>query len=56
LDRVFYTGEDGVARPLSVIGTPWALGAAAGLVQSLAGAGFRPAIRLLLAQRGEVLP
>jgi demethoxyubiquinone hydroxylase (CLK1/Coq7/Cat5 family) len=51
-------GEDGLARPLSVIwrGTPWALGAAAGLVQSLAGAGFRPAIRLLLAERGEVLP
>jgi hypothetical protein len=58
VDRVFYTGEDGVARPLSVIwrGTPWALGAAAGLVQSLAGAGIRPAIRLLLAERGKVLP
>lgn len=56
LDRVFYTGEDGVTRPLSVIGTPWALGAFAGIVQSLGGSGLRPAIRLLLAERGEALP
>jgi hypothetical protein len=58
IDRVFYTGDDGMARPLSVIwrDTPWALGATAGIVQTLAGAGLRPAIRLLLAQRGEVLP
>jgi hypothetical protein len=58
VDRVFYTGDDDVARPLSVIwrDTPWALGATAGIVQALAGASLRPAIRLLLAQRGEVLP
>jgi hypothetical protein len=57
-DRVFYTGDDGVARALSVIwrDTPWALGAVAGAVQFLAGASLRPAIRLLLAERGEALP
>jgi hypothetical protein len=58
IDRVFYTGDDGMARPLSVIwsDTPWTLSAVAGTVQFLAGASLRPAIRLLLAERGEVLP
>jgi len=58
IDRVFYTCDDGVDRPLSVIwrDTPWALGATAGALQFLAGAGLRPAIRLLLAERGEVMP
>jgi predicted metal-dependent phosphoesterase TrpH len=57
-DRVFYGGEDGVTRPLSAIWreTPWALEAVAGTVQLVAGASLRPAIRLLLAERGEVLP
>jgi hypothetical protein len=55
IDRVFYIGDDGMARPLSVIwrDTPWApLGAVAGIVQFLAGASLRPAMRLLLAERG----
>jgi len=58
VDRVFYIGEDGVGRPLSEIwrDMPWTLGALAGAVQLLGGAGLRPAIRLLLAQRGEMLP
>jgi hypothetical protein len=58
IDRVFYIGDDGQARPLSVIwrDTPWVLAAAVGTVQFLAGSGLRPAIRLLLAERGEALP
>jgi hypothetical protein len=48
VDRVFYTGDNGMARALSAIwrDTPWTLGAVAGGVQFLAGASLRPAIRL----------
>jgi hypothetical protein len=58
IDRVFYHGDDGAPRPLSAIwrDTPWVMGAAAGAIQFLAAAQLRPAIRLLLAERGEALP
>lgn len=57
-DRIFYRGDDGITSPLSAIWreTPRAIGAAAGIVQFLAAAGLRQAIRLLLAERGEALP
>lgn len=58
IDRVFYRGGDGVARPLSVVWqerVPWMLAAAAGVLQFSAGS-LRPALRLILAQRGEILP
>jgi hypothetical protein len=58
-DRIFYRGDDGVARPLSVIWrdrAPWMLNGAAGLVQLLAATRLRSALRLLLAERGEALP
>jgi hypothetical protein len=54
IDRVFYRGEDGVARPLSAIWQdepPWALNAAAGILQALAAA--KPHLALLLQERGE---
>jgi hypothetical protein len=57
-DRVFYRGIDGIARPVSVVWrerVPWMLTAAAGLLQVSAGS-LRPALRLILAQRGEILP
>jgi hypothetical protein len=58
IDRVFYIGADGVARPVSAIwrGTPWALDAVANAVRLLGGAGLRPAMRLLLAEKSEALP
>ena len=56
-DRVFYRGEDGVARQLSVVWqgrVPWMLNGAAGLVQFVATTRLRMALRLQLAQRGEI--
>jgi len=47
IDRVFYRGEDGVARPLSEVWNnqvPWSLSAAACVVQALAAT--RSALRL----------
>lgn len=58
IDRVFYRGSDGVARPVSLVWqerVPWMLTAAAGVLQFSAGS-LRPALRLILAQRGEILP
>jgi hypothetical protein len=58
IDRIFYFGEDGVARPLSVIwkdDIPWMLNTATGLVQLLAARGLRGAMRVLLAERGAAL-
>src|SRR5271157_795392 len=58
-DRVFYRSGDGVARPLSMIWgprMPWILRPATGLVQLLASAQIRLALRLLLARRVEALP
>jgi hypothetical protein len=59
IDRVYYHGEDGVARPLSVIWqdeVPWMLNGAARTVELFATTQLRSAIRLLLTQRGEILP
>jgi predicted metal-dependent phosphoesterase TrpH len=59
IDRIFYRGDDGVARPLSAIWrnrAPWILNGAAGIVQLLAATRLRSALRLLLAERGEALP
>lgn len=58
-DRIFYRGEDGVSRPLSKIwqqGAPWTLNGATSLLQVLANRRLRGALRLLLMERGEVLP
>ena len=58
-DRVFYRGEDGVARPLSKIwerGAPWMARAAAGMVELAATTKLRQAVRLLSMRRGEILP
>ena len=58
-DRIFYRGEDGVARALSEIwsqGAPWTLNSVAGLLQVLANRRLRGAMRLLLMERGEALP
>jgi hypothetical protein len=55
-DRVFYRGGDGVARPLSLIWdhrTPAILRPATGIVQFLASAQVRPALRLLLSRQAE---
>ncbi len=57
-DRFFYRGVDGIARPLSVVWqdrVPWMLAATTGLLQFTATTPLRQALRLLLAQRGEVL-
>ena len=58
-DRIFYRGASGVARPLSEIwseGAPWTLNGVAGLLQILSSRRLRGAMRLLLMERGEVLP
>jgi len=59
IDRIFYRGEDGAARPLSAVWedrVPWMLNGATGILQVLAARQLRGAIRLLLTERGEVLP
>ena len=58
-DRVFYRGEDGVARTLAEIcqgRAPRFLESVAATVQFVAGTRLRPALRLLLAERGELHP
>ena len=58
-DRVFYRGDDGVARPLAAIwerGAPWMARAAAGVLEMAATTQLRQALRLLAMRRGEVLP
>ena len=58
-DRIFYRGDDGVARSLSEVwggGAPWPLKCLTSLVGLFAGTRLRTALRLLLANRGEVLP
>ena len=55
-DRIYYIGEDGRAKPLSLLWgsqIPWPLQSAAGLLELLASKRLRPAIRLLLAERGQ---
>jgi hypothetical protein len=57
-DRLFYRGDDGIARALSAIWqdrVPWMATAAAGILQFSAATGLRPALRLFLAERGEML-
>lgn len=59
IDRIFYRGDDEVARPLSILWrdqAPWMLNGAAAAVQLLATTKLRLALRLLLADRGEVFP
>lgn len=58
-DRVFYKGEDGVARSLSEIWqdrAPWMLMGAAGFVELMATTKLRSAIRVLLMNQGEIRP
>ncbi len=58
-DRIFYRGQDGVARSLSQIWNrrePPLLAGAAAAVRFLGGGGLRPALRLFLSQRGELHP
>jgi hypothetical protein len=62
-DRIFYRGEDGVARSLTEAWrerTPWImtapLSAATGFLQLLTAPGLRVAMRHFLAERGEILP
>jgi hypothetical protein len=58
-DRIFYRGDDGVARSVAQLcqgRVPWAPSAAAAVVQAFAGATLRPALRMFLAERGELHP
>jgi hypothetical protein len=58
-DRIFYRGEDGLARTLARIWKgrePRLLHAAAALVHFAGGEQLRPALRLFLAERGELHP
>jgi hypothetical protein len=58
-DRIFYRTEEGVAHTLTQIWghrEPRLLNAAVAAVQFVAGAQFRPALRLFLSQRGELHP
>lgn len=58
-DRIFYRGEDGVARTVAQIWQGreprWLTGAAAA-IQFFAGTRFRPALRLFLSEGGELHP
>ena len=60
-DRIFYRGEDGVARPLTEVwrdSRPWLmtapLNAGVGFLGFLAAPGMRVAMRQLFAERGEI--
>jgi hypothetical protein len=58
-DRIFYCGEDGIARTLAQTWQgrePRLLAGAAAAVQFLAGTRFRPALRLFLSERGQLHP
>ena len=58
-DRIFYRSQDGQIRSLAQIWSgraPWPLHAFTGLVGLFAGTRLRTALRLLLNNRGEVLP
>jgi hypothetical protein len=53
IDRIFYRGEDGAARPLSVVWkdrVPWMLNSATGILQVLATRQLRGAMRLLMTE------
>jgi hypothetical protein len=58
-DRIFYRGEDGVARPLSIVWkdrVPWVIRPVTGLLHLCAIRSVRPALRFLLSRRAELLP
>ena len=58
-DRIFYRGEDGIARSVGQLWrgkAPWMVAAAAAVVQASAGSTLRPAMRLFLSERGELHP
>jgi hypothetical protein len=58
-DRVFYRNQDGIALPLSTIWNarvPWVVRPFTGLIQLCAMRSVRPALRLLLSNRAEILP
>jgi hypothetical protein len=58
-DRIFYLGEDGVAKTVAQIWQgrePRWLSAAAAAIQFLGGTRFRPALRLFLSEQGELYP
>ncbi|MGA7237860.1 MAG: hypothetical protein WBY44_19400 [Bryobacteraceae bacterium] len=57
--RVFYRGEDGIARPLSVVWknrVPWFIHPATGMLQLSAMRGVRFTLRRLMAFEAEALP
>jgi hypothetical protein len=57
-DRLFYRGEDGIARRLSILWKsrmPWVVRPAAGMLQFPATNGVRLALRRLLSRQAEVL-
>lgn len=59
VDRIFYRGDDGIARTMAQIcqgRVPRFLTGAAAAVQFLAGARLRPAMRYFLSERGEMYP
>jgi len=58
-DRIFYRGEDGVAKTVAEIWQgrePRWLTSTAAAIQFLGGSRFRPAMRLFLSERGELHP
>lgn len=58
-DRIFYRGDDGVARTVAQLWrgrVPWAPAAGVAAVQAFAGTTLRPAVRMFLAERGELHP
>ena len=58
-DRVFYRNEEGVSQPLSTVWrdrVPWIVKPVTGMLQLCAMRGIRPALRLLLSDRAELLP
>jgi hypothetical protein len=58
-ERVFYRGEDGVARPLSVVWRnriPWFVNAATGLLQFIAMRSIRLTLRSLMPLEAEAQP
>ena len=59
MDRLFYRGDDGIARSLTELWrgkAPWMPAAAAALVQASAGMPLGSALRLFHSERGEMHP
>jgi hypothetical protein len=56
-DRIYYRGEDGVPRTVAELWrgrVPWGPAVVAAAVQAFAGDTLRPALRMFLAERGEL--